>query len=42
MKVIVTDEISEKGLELLHNDQRVELDVRLGLSKAELYEVIGG
>ena len=42
MKVIVTDEISEKGLELLQNDPRVELDVRLGLSKAELHEVIGG
>ncbi len=31
MKVIVTDEISEKGLELLEKDPRVQLDVRLGL-----------
>ena len=30
MKVIVTDEISEKGLELLQNDPRIQLDVRLG------------
>jgi D-3-phosphoglycerate dehydrogenase len=41
MKVIVTDEISEKGLELLEKDQRVQLDVRLGLSKEELYDLIG-
>ena len=41
MKVIVTDEISEKGLELLQKDPRIEMDVRLGLSKAELYEAIG-
>ncbi|MDT8442283.1 MAG: phosphoglycerate dehydrogenase [Desulfuromonadales bacterium] len=41
MKVIVTDEISEKGLELLQNDPRIELDVRLGLSKAELHAAIG-
>ena len=41
MKVIVTDEISEKGLELLQKDPRVQLDVRLGLKKAELHQVIG-
>jgi len=41
MKVIVTDEISEKGLELLQGDPRVQLDVRLGLSKDELHRVIG-
>lgn len=41
MKVIVTDEISEKGLELLKRDERVQMDVRLGLSTAELYEMIG-
>jgi D-3-phosphoglycerate dehydrogenase len=41
MKVIVTDEISEKGLELLQKDPRVQLDVRLGLSKPELYKLIG-
>ena len=41
MKVIVTDEISEKGLELLQEDSRVQLDVRVGLEKAELHQVIG-
>ena len=41
MKVIVTDEISEKGLELLEKDERVQLDVRLGLSRQELYDLIG-
>jgi D-3-phosphoglycerate dehydrogenase len=41
MKVIVTDEISEKGLELLQKDPRVQLDVRLGLKKAELHQLIG-
>ncbi len=41
MKVIVTDEISEKGLELLQKDPRVQLDVRLGLRKAELHQLIG-
>ncbi len=41
MKVIVTDEISEKGLELLQSDPRIQLDVRLGLEKAELYQLIG-
>ncbi|MGW8312009.1 MAG: phosphoglycerate dehydrogenase [Desulfuromonadales bacterium] len=41
MKVIVTDEISEKGLELLQQDPRVQLDVRLGLDKNTLYGLIG-
>lgn len=41
MKVIVTDEISEKGLELLQKDPRVHLDVRLGLETSELHQLIG-
>ena len=41
MKVIVTDEIAEKGLELLENDPRVQLDVRLGLETSELRGLIG-
>ncbi|MBW2688989.1 MAG: phosphoglycerate dehydrogenase [Deltaproteobacteria bacterium] len=41
MKVIVTDEISEKGLELLQKDPRVQLDILLGLEKAELHRLIG-
>lgn len=41
MKVIVTDEISEKGLDLLQKDPRIQLDIRLGLPKEELHKVIG-
>jgi D-3-phosphoglycerate dehydrogenase len=41
MKVIVTDEISPSGLQLLHDDPRVQLDVRLGLSEEELHRQIG-
>lgn len=41
MKVIVTDEVAQEGLELLKKDPRVELDVRLGLKKDELLTVIG-
>jgi D-3-phosphoglycerate dehydrogenase len=41
MKVIVTDEISQKGLEPLQNDPRIQLDVRLGLERSELYRLIG-
>ena len=42
MKVIVTDEISPKGLKLLSDDPRVELDIFLGLSEEELHRKIGG
>ena len=41
MKVIVTDEISPNGLQLLSDDPRVEMDIRLGLSKEELHKQIG-
>jgi len=42
MKVIVTDEISESGLQLLQEDPRIQVDVRLGLQTSELHELIGG
>lgn len=42
MKVIVTDEVAAEGLALLEQDPRVEMDVRLGLSKEELLSIIGG
>jgi len=42
MKVIITDEISEAGLQTLREDSRIEVDVKLGLSVPELHEVIGG
>lgn len=41
MKVIVTDEVSESGLQLLIDDPRVELDVKLKLPVEELHRVIG-
>ena len=40
MKIIVTDEIAAEGLELLKQDPRVKLDVRLGLKKEELLALI--
>jgi len=42
MKVIVTDEVSESGLQLLQEDPRIKVDVRLGLKTEELHELIGG
>jgi D-3-phosphoglycerate dehydrogenase len=41
MKVIVTDEVAKEGLALLEQDPRVQMDVRLGLSKEELLAAIG-
>jgi D-3-phosphoglycerate dehydrogenase / 2-oxoglutarate reductase len=41
MKVIVTDEVSDSGLQLLQEDPRITLDIRLGLATAELHELIG-
>lgn len=40
MKVIVTDEVSESGLQLLQADPRFEVDVRLGLPVEELRKAI--
>lgn len=40
MKVIVTDEVASEGLALLAQDPRVQMDVRLGLTKAQLLEAI--
>jgi D-3-phosphoglycerate dehydrogenase / 2-oxoglutarate reductase len=41
MKVIVTDEVAAEGLALLEQDPRIEMDIKLGLSKAELLALIG-
>jgi len=41
MKIIVTDEVAQEGLALLQHDPRVQLDIRLGLKKEELYAIIG-
>ncbi len=41
MRVLITDEISQEGLQPLVEDTRIEFDVRLGLSRKELYRTIG-
>jgi len=41
MKVIITDEISESGLQPLLADQRFQVDMRLGLSRDQLHQAIG-
>lgn len=41
MKIIVTDEVAAEGLELLKQDPRVKMDVRLGLKEEELLAVMG-
>ncbi len=42
MKVIITDEISQEGLQPLLDDPRIDIDIRLGLSVAELHRLVGG
>lgn len=41
MNVLVTDEISSEGLQVLLDDPRVSVDIRLGLSTAELHSLAG-
>ncbi len=41
MRIIVTDEVSAEGLALLTQDPRIQLDVKLGLSKEKLLETLG-
>jgi len=41
MKIIVTDEVAQEGLDLLRQDPRIELDVKLGLKTEELHAIIG-
>jgi D-3-phosphoglycerate dehydrogenase len=41
MKVLITDEISQEGLQPLLDDPRIELDIRLGLGETELHSIIG-
>ncbi|HET6419090.1 MAG TPA: phosphoglycerate dehydrogenase [Geobacteraceae bacterium] len=40
MKVIVTEQLAHEGLLILEKDPRIEVDVRLGLSKDELLSAI--
>jgi len=41
MKIIVTEQLAHEGLLILEKDPRIEVDVRLGLSKEELISAIG-
>jgi D-3-phosphoglycerate dehydrogenase / 2-oxoglutarate reductase len=41
MKILVTDEVAQEGLAILQHDPRVQLDIRLGLKKEEIYAIIG-
>jgi D-3-phosphoglycerate dehydrogenase len=40
-KVLVSDKLHEKGVEILKNAEEIEVDVKVGLSKDELKEIIG-
>lgn len=41
MKILVADKLSEVGLDWLRRQDDVELDVKVGLSPAELAEIVG-
>jgi D-3-phosphoglycerate dehydrogenase / 2-oxoglutarate reductase len=41
MKVLITDEISQEGLQPLLDDPRISLDIQLNLPAAELYRIVG-
>lgn len=41
MKVLVTDSLSEKGLEILRTAEGIEVDVRSGISPEELKQAVG-
>ena len=41
MKVLITEEVSPAGIELLRADPRIEVDVCIGLPVAELHQRIG-
>ncbi len=41
MKVLITDEISQEGLQPLMEDPRIVFDMRLGLSREELFNTVG-
>ncbi len=41
MKVLVSDNLSEHGIEVLKNADGIEVDVKTGLSNEELIEIIG-
>lgn len=42
MKVLVSDNLGEAGIEILRNEPGIEVDVKTGLTPAELKNIIGG
>ncbi len=40
-KVLVSDKLHEQGVQILKNAENIEVDVKVGMSKEELKEVIG-
>lgn len=40
MKVLVSDDLSERGIEVFKNAEGIEVDVKVGLSPAELIDII--
>jgi D-3-phosphoglycerate dehydrogenase len=42
MKVLITDEVSQAGIQPILDDPRIEIDIKLGLSVEQLRQVIGG
>lgn len=40
MKVLISDNLSEKGVEIFQKDKRISVDVKTGLSKDELIKII--
>lgn len=41
MKVLISDKLSQKGIELFQNEEGIEVDVKTGLSPQELISCIG-
>jgi hypothetical protein len=42
MKVLVSDNLGKEGIEILKKEPGIEVDVKTGLSPAELQQIIGG
>src|SRR5262249_32272515 len=41
-KVLVADELSTRGVEILSSSAKIHVDVKVGLKPAELVQIIGG
>lgn len=41
MKVLVSDNLSEKGIDFLKNTEGIEVDIKVGLTEKELIDIIG-